>query len=193
MTLFVTVTLEFVDAKKSNSEDFLTYQNLTEGFKIQYPAGWEVIGAHFPNDPVVEFHTPFPTDLSLPHNISGLEVDTHYMGITDEPINTTVKNYAQYKIDYYNDTNYRKFDPDFRQFFKLINSSEFPIAGNYGWKIEFLWGFDPPEHRYYVEIFTVANNQIYSIEYASRATDVPKTLPLANKMIESFEIIKLKP
>ena len=44
---------------------------------------------------------------------------------------------------------------------------------------------------YYVsQILTVANGKIYHLEYNEKPLKVPETLPLVNKMIESFHIIR---
>lgn len=42
---------------------------------------------------------------------------------------------------------------------------------------------------YNFEIFTVANGRLYTLDYSEKLLKVPKTLPLANKTVESFKII----
>ena len=44
-------------------------------------------------------------------------------------------------------------------------------------------------YAYLFYVLTIANGKIYSLEYDEKPLQVPKTLPIANKMLDSFRII----
>jgi len=72
---------------------------------------------------------------------------------------------------------------EFRNF-DLITQNKITVGGNDGWKMEFAG----KDSFYLFEICTIANGKIYILTYQDTASTVPKTLPLANKMVESFQI-----
>ncbi len=43
--------------------------------------------------------------------------------------------------------------------------------------------------NYQFHIGTIANGKFYNLEYSEDPLKVPESLPLANKMVESFQII----
>ena len=49
---------------------------------------------------------------------------------------------------------------------------------------------DMVSDSYTFEIFTIGNGKFYKLEYVEDPLEVPETLPLANKMVESFQVIK---
>ena len=83
--------------------------------------------------------------------------------------------------------------------FKQIRQNEFNFAGNSGWKIEYSLhitglGLDLPKSikaylgsSYNFVVYTVANGKVYTLKYTEKPLSVPETLPLANKMVESFQ------
>ena len=69
--------------------------------------------------------------------------------------------------------------------FDLIKQNKVTIGGNDGWKMEFAG----EDSLYLFEICTIAHGKIYVLTYQDYSSKVPETLPLANKMVESFQII----
>jgi hypothetical protein len=69
--------------------------------------------------------------------------------------------------------------------FDLIKQNKVTVGGNDGWKIEFAG----EDSFYLFEICTIAHGKIYILTYQDYSSKVPETLPLANKMVESFQII----
>jgi hypothetical protein len=73
---------------------------------------------------------------------------------------------------------------EFRNF-DLIRQNKVTVGGNSGWKMEFAG----EDSIYLFEICTIANGKIYILTYQDYSLRVPETLPLANNMVESFQII----
>ena len=68
----------------------------------------------------------------------------------------------------------------------LIRESEIEIGGNAGWKIEYY----NLNSDYKFEINTIVNGKLYTLSYGDDPLKVPETLPMANKIVDSFRIIK---
>jgi hypothetical protein len=60
---------------------------------------------------------------------------------------------------------------------------EFPVDGKPGWKIEYILG-----NYYHLRVFTFVNDKVYSFWHRDYTLDAPKTFPIANKMVESFQV-----
>lgn len=77
----------------------------------------------------------------------------------------------------------------------LIRQNPVTIGSYDGWKIEHRDTVKPvfgdtkvSADRYVFEIYTLANGKFYVLKYIEDPINVPETLPLANKMVESFYI-----
>jgi hypothetical protein len=86
------------------------------------------------------------------------------------------------------------FDED-----KIIRQNWVTVGGKLGYKIQHIWscerctpndiGYGSPD-SYKSQIFTIGNGKFYRLEYVDNPLNVPETLPLVNKMVESFQFIK---
>jgi hypothetical protein len=72
---------------------------------------------------------------------------------------------------------------EFRNF-DLIKQNKVTVGGNDGWKMEFA----AQDSFYLFEICTIAKGKIYILTYQDYSSKVPETLPLADKMVESFQV-----
>ena len=64
----------------------------------------------------------------------------------------------------------------------VIRQSKVTVGGNDGLKLEYY------QIGYNSDIFTIANGKLYALKYMEVPLKVPETLPLANKMVQSFQI-----
>ena len=103
--------------------------------------------------------------------------------ISEEPIknktgNNTFTKRVQRELD--------KFSPPE---YELISQNPVTIGGNDGWRIEFRHTAPHLNYdRHIFEILTYANGKFYNLQYIEDPLKVPETRPLANKMVESFQI-----
>jgi hypothetical protein len=174
----VSVSLLINSSYAQPIDNFLNYSNNQKKFSIQYPADWEVKETDLIDDEaVVEFTAPDRSAFSiLLHNVTKY-LDTDTMTLK----NTTLQEYVQSESNIAS----KMGQPDPNIIYKPIRSNEFSVAGNLGWKIEYIWGYIA--EMYYSRIFTNANDKIYELKYNALPGFVPDTLPLANKMVESFQ------
>ena len=153
-----------------SSDKFLTWTD--DEFTIQHPSNWQVKENAEPPDGRVSFEL---SDRSLPiFQVSTEKVEPHLD--TDTTLkNISLQQLVQHELD--------EMTSEFRNF-DLIRQNKVTVGGNDGWKME----FSGEDSFYLFEICTIANGKIYILTYEDNALKVPETLPLANKMVESFQI-----
>jgi hypothetical protein len=69
--------------------------------------------------------------------------------------------------------------------YKLIRQYEVTVAGITGIKQEML-----VRDSYAFRVNSVIDGRLYELRYIEEQLKVPETLPLVNKMVESFQVIK---
>lgn len=154
-----------VNAQTPSSISFLTYQNPTEGYSIQYPSDWEVTGNGI-SDAVIRFSPSDVSELSL---IVTTTKPAPYLDIVTMTVkNTTSQQLLQEKL--LDKIPFRK--------------TNVTVGENSGIKNEYFYG-----KIYSFEVFIIGNGKLYTLAYNDESLNVPKTLPIVNKMVDSFRFI----
>ena len=159
-------------------DTFLTYQNSTEGIKIDYPANWEKVK----NASIPQFAVLF---LSPQENSSDIfrerlvvqAVDLPSKNTTlDELVNELVGNLKTRLVN-----------------FELQDSKPFTIASNNtAQMLIYTYSNFLPDFRMLksTDVATINGNKAYIITFNAEASKYSSYLPIVQKMIESFEITK---
>jgi hypothetical protein len=165
-------------------DNFLNYTNDVMNFTIQHPSNWQVKEST---------ESPLKESTESPHGrvwfeLSGRslpifavdteKVEPHFDSNTKTLKNTSLQQLVQHELDEMSSdsSEFRNFD--------LIRQNKVTVGGNSGWKMEFAG----KDSFYLFEICTIANGEIYILTYQDYPLKVPETLPLANKMVESFQL-----
>jgi hypothetical protein len=176
LVLVISICPNIVLAQSRNN--FATYSNKTYRFSIQYPSDWEVkendlISA----EDVVEFTAPDRSDFTVQVSEPTSYLDTDTMTLK----NLTLQQQAQSRLDMRSEL---AFSPGWS--FKEIGKNEITVSGLPAWKIEYTSGYAIT--LYHFEVLTTANGKIYTLEYYALPSNVPKTFPVANNMVDTFHI-----
>lgn len=162
---------------------FLTYTNSKSGIKIQYLHNWIVEGNDYPTGAggiqIASFYLP-DVNNGLPFFRIG--VDNVTKEFPQSPaVNTN--DYLNRSLDHKNSTGF----PGFNLIRYDTNNS---LAGNRAYTV--VWTYTHPTYgiRKSIEIATVIGDKGYFVDYTAAAAKFSNYLPIAQKMIESFEIIK---
>lgn len=176
------------------SENFLNYTNKDMEFSIQYPSNWKVREFEDDKKEAWDDIIPLHTNFDIPNRSAGFTVITekieHYLDTETMTIqNTSIEQRVQKEIN-----DWISSDED-----KIIRQNWVTVGGKPGYKIEHAWscercspndiGYGLPD-SYKYQIFTIGNGKFYILEYLDEPLKVPETLPLANKMVESFQITR---
>lgn len=154
-------------------DNFKTYTNKEMKFSIQYPSNWQVEEKEeYPNSVTFQI----PDRASSFFMVSVGEPETHLDTDTKTLKNNTLEQEVKKGID--TDISILKS--------KLLKQNKVIVGGNTGIKTELIDHFSG--YKFYIT--TIANGKIYQLSYIENPTKVPETLPLANKMVESFQVIK---
>jgi hypothetical protein len=164
-SIAITLIIGLVSLAYGQPVQFKTYTNNDLKFSIQYPSNWQVEEKkEYPNS--VTFQIP-----DRAYNSS------FFMVSVGEPEpNSTLEQEVKKGID--TDISILKS--------KVLKQNKVIVGGNTGIKTELIDHFSG--YKFYIT--TIANGKIYQLSYIENPVKVPETLPLANKMVESFKVIK---
>jgi len=198
-SLYVSISLVFVtflinSSYAQSSDKFLTYADDDQRFidddqkfTIQYPENWVLRDEGYPNNggqpntevlfdisgtsKEDEIFTLGPRWLMVNVEQVGSYLDTDTM--TSK--NHTLPGYCQALVYVINS------DPSDT----LIRQNQVTVGGNPGCRVEWKDG-----DFYNFEVYTILDGKLFKLIYTDYQLTVPETLPLANKMVESFQIIE---
>ena len=175
----------------SEQENLISYTSPTNGIKIDYPSGWKPIerqnsGYHMLNV-VVEFLQPqqnnyYNSTISASHNSLRLSVED-YKSFTEKLNGNTTDNQLQI-IGNKRIGSIGISCPGFDLKSYVRNAT---LAGNPAYEIGFDYSY-MNNNKKAIEIWTIQNSKVYIINYVANEAIYDTTLPLVQKMIESFKI-----
>lgn len=97
--------------------------------------------------------------------------------VTDmKSLKNTILKYVQQRQDFLS-----SLDIDYNP----VRQNEVSIGGNYGLKIEFTVG-----DFFNSDIFTIVNGKLFELSYHDDPQSLPQNIKFADKMVESFRILK---
>jgi hypothetical protein len=154
---------------------FLLYENLDYNIKIQYPSNWTKQEVNLSPLSPVFFHTPTQYSFETPN--ASLNV---FVFVSQS--NSTVDSFAN---------NIRSSDDEKikNREIRLINSSFTTLAGLRGWQ-QVYYDYSSSKNVKTLMIFTIKNGEVYQLQYRSEPGEYNHYLPIAEKMIKSFQITK---
>ena len=159
-------------------DTFLTYQNSTEGIKIDYPANWEKVkNASIPQFAVL-FLSPHENSSDIfQEGLIVRAIDLPSKNITlDELVSQLMGNLNTGRVN-----------------FALQDSKPFTIASNNtAQMLIYTYSNFLPDFRTLksTDVATINGNKAYIITFNAEASKYSSYLPIVQKMIESFEITK---
>jgi hypothetical protein len=159
---------------------FLTYQNSTYGIKIQYPSDWlykESKASKNSVQTIVTFASPNIATSGISPDKSVIALTIAVQGLPFH--NLSLNTYTSLNVD-----NLRQAEPGFH----LLASNDTTLAGrNPAHKITYTFasGFKT------MAVYTIKGDKAFLLEYITGSdTAYSSYLPIAQKMIDSFQIIK---
>jgi eukaryotic-like serine/threonine-protein kinase len=161
--------------QSKNSSSFLTYENLSFGIKILYPANWEKqenTSSSSNNSTLYDIVTFSPPPKNSSNIIGKLAVKVD--NISDiKP--TTLANYADAIIS------------DLKQDFRVTESNT-TLAGNPAYKVVYT-GLEESVDLQAMLVMAIKGDRVYMISYTAEPEKYSYYLPTVQKMIDSFEIL----
>jgi hypothetical protein len=165
------------------SGTYLTYTNYKYGIKVQYPYNWIVEGNSYATGAggiqIASFYLPGVNN-GLPFFRIG--VDNVSKEFPRLPV-VGINEYLDRSLEHKNSTGFPGF--------KLVeNSTNNTLAGNRAYAV--VWTYTHPMYgiRKSIEIATVIGSKGYFVDYTAADANFSKFLPVAEKMIKSFQKIK---
>jgi len=158
------------------------YQNLTYGVSMLYPSNWtqenstEAVAEDDRFIVVSEFSSPEET---------GGYFALVILAIDNRPRTTSIEGYLTQSIDIY------RQDPNFQEF-QLLSSSvgNFTLADTPAYSLEIAYNDVELGPQNMLEVGRIFDNRVYYIQYFADPPIYQKYFPIAQRMIESFQIMQ---
>ena len=164
---------------------FFVYENPIYGIKIDYPFGWDKLefDQSNPYGLVAGFVIPREGKPLSEINVSDFILENIMIGvksITSPSSSATLNGFVNEQISTYKQ---RLVD------FQIIKSNITPIDNNPTYQIQYTQKdgratFDT------LQIWTMSGNRIYAIIFNADPADYPTYLPIIQKIIDSFDVLK---
>jgi hypothetical protein len=155
----------------TTTNNFLLYDNVTNGFRIEYPSNWQKIEK--PLTSSINFISPFESDKDRYKEI----IDVSFLGFTND---TSLNDWVNYTINFLN-TSFNDF--------QLLESNATTLAGNPAHKLVYIISHPIFGITKTMLIATMSDNRnIYTITYFTKPNQYDNSLPIAQRMINSFQI-----
>jgi hypothetical protein len=171
----------------NNNSYFSTYTNTKYGIKLQYPHNWVIEADDYPTGgagsagiQITSFYLP-DVNNGLPFfRIGTNDLTKEFPSLQKMSVNQ----YLQRSLAHKNSTGF----PGFNLIESGIKNSQ--LAGNLAYTV--IWTYTNPYYgdRKSVEIATIIGNRGYFVDYTAGTAAFSKYLPIAEKMIESFQKTK---
>lgn len=159
--------------------EFKTYTNDDMKFSIKHPSDWKVEeysnSTEFTIREWVEETGGYKMDMRTYFSVDVKGPDPYLNTDTLTIQNRTLEHYVQIQKD--GMPNYET----------LLRENNVTVGEYNGWKMKSTFNSDQ-KGGYGFDILTVIVGKLYTLSYIETALKVPETLPLANKMVESFQV-----
>lgn len=157
----------------TTTSDFLTYENLLLGIKMQYPSNWTVSSSALRDySDVVAFYSPL-------QNLSDALPAQLVLSMVRYSQNISLDEYTNLSLSALNQS----------QQFIVNESNPFTLANNPAHKIIFS-AISPTEQINFnvMQIWTSIGNKLFILSYNAEAPKFSKNLPIIEQMLQSVEI-----
>jgi hypothetical protein len=172
---------------KNNYNPFSTYTNTKYGIELQYPHNWVIEADDYPTGAagsagiqIASFYLP-DVNNGLPFfRIGSNDLTKEFPNLQKVSINQ----YLHRALAHKNSTGFPGFN------LTESDTGTRRLAGNLAYTV--VWTYANPSYgmRKSIEIATIIGSRGYFVDYSAATTDFSKYLPIADKMIESFQKTK---
>jgi hypothetical protein len=179
MSLLGGLSVGIAHAQQQQGE-WLLYQNITYGVSMLYPSNW----TQHNSTGAADDRFIYVSDFSSPEETEGYFAYVT-IGIDTLPPSINLEDNLNGSIDIY------RQDPELQDF-QLLSSSigNFTLAGMPAYSFEIAYTdleFGPQNM---LEVGRIFDNRVYYIQYFADPPIYQKYLPIAERMIESFQIVQ---
>ena len=169
-------SLSLPSDQNNTNGDFFTYQNSSEGIKIEYPTNWKKMdhadNASIPSH-TIEFLSPLTANDTFQENVF-LRIDPFPQDLR-ELVVAEVNGFKTHAVN-----------------FMLLESMPGVLASNPAQTLVFKYSNFLPKLNTLeaMVVLTVKNQKAYAISYVAESSKYPEYLSTVQRMIDSFRIIK---
>jgi hypothetical protein len=196
----LTTASQQLQQEQTEQSSWQIYENPVYGFRIQYPSDWNITRSSLEEEErkqiekeedeetgrqyhYIDFESPEGSllSVSIELNASPQYLDTDTL---------TLKNKTAHDIVSEEIAQLPSLSLNWSFTYKILRDYESTLAGRPAWNLEQIQNHLSGSSKYSKDIYTIKDDKVYHIHISSDLLLVPKTLSVAQKMIDSFEFIK---
>lgn len=203
----LTIFLVETSQAYAQNESFITYENKLYGFAFDYPATWhnqfDAYEAQL-NNVVIALADPYSNDtqgfeqISFRVNVSDVRKS---LGDDLQIRSDTAEDYVRNRINEENESLYQTnagiksatdYEESEKPLFTLENlrntTTSIGGEGNVS-RVQYVISFEGEQKQFSTYIYVVKDEKVYELSFHSLPLEVPESLPVAEKIIQSFRFI----
>ena len=177
----------------SQQQQWFTHEDPVNGIRIQIPSNWQIVSGQ--PDKIVEFKLPSVTkpsfgagpaldaDLSISQQNTGSYLDTNTLQVKG----ATLEDYVEAEKNRIRSGSNPTGELGLR--LEYLKDNQTTVGGYPAWQIVYISYISARQGLYNVETYVMKNNILYTLKFFSDPLKVPETLPIAQKMIDSFQVV----
>jgi hypothetical protein len=177
-----------------------TYENSQYGFRIQYPANWNIAPKntlrsmevlYYGADTIIAFVSPIGTFLDIDKNtfltisVTPVErsLDKKDLKVKPKSLDDIVSD----KIKFLSKPGAPLGSTDVHR--EILRTNSTTVGGNPAKQIQFITHFSGLADTFNIDTYMIRGDKLYTLIFTTGSFLVPETLPTAQKMIHSFQFI----
>ena len=177
-----------------------TYENSQYGFRIQYPANWYVAPKntlhsmeflYYGTDTVIAFVAPIGTFLDIDkHTFLTIGVTPVEKSLDKKDLKVKPKSLDDIvsdKIKFLSSPGASLGSSDISR--EILRTNSTTIGGNPAKQIHYITHLSGLADTFNIDTYMIRGDKLYTLIFTTGSFLVPETLPMAQKMIHSFQFI----
>lgn len=174
----------------SGTSNWLRHENSTYGFKVSYPSDWKI--EQLKNNPtaVVRFVSD-SKQAGIPGNPmreASVTIRVENVSKYLDPNNLKVKSLTL--DDYISNKKIELSQSASGMSITYLMDNKTQIAGREAWSVEYMINVERNQAAYILGNYVINDGKLYTIEFSAPPQKVHENLPIAQKMIDSFQFTK---
>ena len=197
-------SIKFLDGSKSSSNSssdnvqtitngFLLYQSPANGFKIQYPSGWQILNdTDRSSSHVIFYKSSSSSSSSTPSDTDTSNLYLQYLRSNDADVSAGVQitDYSGQPLEELVQSQFAIYARAFFHF-EIIESTPTSLDGNPAYKEIHTFADDKGKAYTYTSIYAAKDDKLYQVWYRVVSEQYPSYQKVGQKILDSFQFTGL--
>ena len=200
LLLLLVVSNTVASAQTTAAATTKTHENIQYGFRIQYPANWYIAPKntlhsmeflYYGTDTVIAFVAPIGTFLDIDkHTFLTIGVAPVEKSLDKKDLKVKPKSLDDIvsdKIRFLSSPGASLGSSDISR--EILRTNSTTVGGNPAKQIQYITHLSGLADTFNIDTYMIRGDKLYTLIFTTGSFLVPETLPMAQKMIHSFQFI----